>query len=144
MNKKKLLVIIVLVAAIAMVALFALTGGRSGRATACQNLIYGMERGDVEETYAMLSESAQEITPIEEWQEDVEFVQNMYVGREEPPELIEEEETESPIDGQRIIQETYLIESDFGPWHATCVQFESSDRKIGSFNNSIGVERRTY
>lgn len=138
MTRKKRLLLIVVVIAVFVVFIISLIS-RGGQATACQELIYGMEDGDVEGTYAMLSDPAQQHVPIEEWGGQVDFVQQMYAGREEPPELIDTTEETPAATGDKATIETYRVVTDFGPWEAKCVFYESSGGQIGSFSTDIGV-----
>lgn len=139
MRRKMLLAVGLLGLGAVSVLLIVLFANSSGRATACQNLIYGMERGEVEETYAMLSDPAQNHVPIDEWAEQVDFVQRMFAGRENAPELIDSIEETAAFDGGKATTETYRVESKFGPWEASCTLFESADGKIGSFRADIGI-----
>lgn len=139
MQRKKLLAIGLLALALVLVLLLSFLPNRSGQASACQNLIYSMEDGDVEGTYAMLSDTVKAHVSLEQWQEQVDFVQRMYIGREDPPELIDRtEETVTGTDEQATI-ERYRIVTEFGPWEATCTFYESSGDQVGGFETDIGA-----
>lgn len=135
MRRRLIILGIVAVVAIIAVIIVVSRGGIGTQTNACQNMIIGMRNGDVEGTYAMLSESARRVNPQENWQQLVGKYHGWLEGGTETPWFISTETLEGTEDDPgNSTTMRYRFDSPTGEWDGICVFYGSENNGMGSFN----------